>query len=211
MGIKDTLDQPDGKFVSIDQAVSRLSTENGVSYVEAAHALHITLRDADSQDVPGWAMLDPDKGLLRIADGGAYISQVRLCEEYGEPEKWPEGTSTTVVKSIGFDRRSLANFLARNKISIGFSEEIIPAIGAALTAQPTDGLGPDDLPEELYLANVAFRAVMNGYGDKSATFKNRLIEYLKANYPYLKKEVVKRISTVANTDKAPGRKKSCME
>ena len=65
---------------------------------------------------------------------------------------------------------------------------------------------PLDLPEELDAANMAFRAVLNGYGEQTATFKNRLIEYLKANYSHLKTEAIDRIATVANPDKARGRK-----
>jgi hypothetical protein len=86
----------------------------------------------------------------------------------------------------------------------------------------TDGIGQDeaaidadidpaDLPDELHAANIAFRAVTNGHGDKSATFKNRLIDYLEKNFPGLNNEAVQRIATVANPDKAPGRKKRNVE
>ena len=67
-------------------------------------------------------------------------------------------------------------------------------------------IDPADLPEELHAANIAFRAVNNLYGDPSATFRNRLISYLKTNFPDLSSDAVKRIATVANPDKAPGRK-----
>lgn len=66
---------------------------------------------------------------------------------------------------------------------------------------------PADLPYELHAANIAFRAVTNGHGDKSATFKNRLISYLETNFADLNSEAVQRIATVANPDKTPGRKK----
>ena len=72
-------------------------------------------------------------------------------------------------------------------------------------------IDPSDLPEELDAANVAFRAVLNGHGEQAATFKNRLIDYLKTNYPHLKMEAVDRIATVANPDKARGRKKRDIE
>jgi len=73
--------------------------------------------------------------------------------------------------------------------------------------QSDPDISPDDLPEELYLANLAYRAVLNGYGDKSDTFKTRLIDYLQKNYADLKTEAVQRIATVANADKTAGRKK----
>lgn len=68
------------------------------------------------------------------------------------------------------------------------------------------GLSPDDLPEELYLANLAYRAVLNGYGVKEATFRNRVIDYLKTNFANLNKDTVDRIASVANPDKTRGRK-----
>lgn len=67
-------------------------------------------------------------------------------------------------------------------------------------------LDPEDLPEELDAANVAFRAVFNGYGDQKATPRNRLIDFLKMSYPHLNTEARQRIATVANPDKARGRK-----
>lgn len=70
---------------------------------------------------------------------------------------------------------------------------------------------PFDLPDELSTANIAFRAVKNGYGDQGATFKNRLTEYLKANYLHLKQQAIERIATVANPDKTTGRKNTSTE
>ena len=77
-----------------------------------------------------------------------------------------------------------------------------PASTTPDNQQETD---PADLPEELYIANIAFRAVFNGYGNPTATFKNRLIAYLKSTYPALLPSEVARIATVANLDKARGR------
>lgn len=73
-------------------------------------------------------------------------------------------------------------------------------------AASSDEVDPADLPDELYAANVAFRAVSNGHGDAGATFKNRLLQYLKANFDF-SEEAIGRIATVANPDKSAGRKK----
>lgn len=67
---------------------------------------------------------------------------------------------------------------------------------------------PQDFPVELDIANVAFRAVTNGFGDQTATFKNRLICYLETRHSKLSAEAIQRIATVANPVKQPGRKKS---
>lgn len=73
-------------------------------------------------------------------------------------------------------------------------------------APTTPDIDPADLPEELSIANIAFRAVTNGYGNPDDTFRNRLIEYLKLTYPKFLQSEIERIATVANPDKARGRK-----
>jgi hypothetical protein len=95
---------------------------------------------------------------------------------------------------------------ANKKISI--AEEIISSNenGAQLSTEESE-IDPLDFPEELDAARMAFWAVKKGHGDKAATFKNRLIDYLEKNYSYLGNEAVQRIATVANPDKARGRKK----
>ncbi len=85
-------------------------------------------------------------------------------------------------------------------------EQKLPA-----TTQATIEIDPADLPIELDAANMAYRAVLNGYGNQSDTFKNRLIDYLQTTYTDLKTEAVQRIATVANPDKATGRKKITKE
>ena len=108
----------------------------------------------------------------------------------------------------------LANWLRIEGIEIGHvmtSDTSVDsqACGHVQTEEP-EGLNkevdPSDLPEELDAANMAFRAVLNGHGEQTATFKKRLITYLKENYSHLKMEAVDRIATVANPDKARGRK-----
>jgi len=105
---------------------------------------------------------------------------------------------------IGYSVNSL-----RNK---NWDEDESEIINIGATEQITElNLDPADLPEELHVANIAFRAVTNGYGDKTATFKNRLIDYLEVNFIGLNNEAVQRIATVANPDKGRGRKKSITE
>jgi hypothetical protein len=70
---------------------------------------------------------------------------------------------------------------------------------------------PADLPNELQAANIAFRAVSNGHGDQSSTFKNRLTVYLQENFKDLGAEAIARIATVANPDKSRGRKNRSTE
>lgn len=66
---------------------------------------------------------------------------------------------------------------------------------------------PEDRPDELDLANIAWQAVKNGYGDQDKNFKKRLLEFLDKNRPDLSKEARDRIAVVANSDKKPGPKR----
>ena len=82
---------------------------------------------------------------------------------------------------------------------------------SAPTNEQESTLDPADLPIELDAANMAYRAVLNGHGSETDSFKNRLIDYLKTRYPHFTNDAVLRIATVANPDKAPGRKKQNRE
>jgi len=141
-------------------------------------------------------------GVLPIYDPAAFlridISQI------------PENTSDCLVRMD-----DLATWLRTEGIDIGHSlkndADADQQRGNEFVTAKLEGLEKDvdpvDLPQELDFANVAFRAVLNGYGDQNATRRNRLIDYLKTTHPYLKTEAIERIATVANPDKARGRKK----
>jgi hypothetical protein len=105
-----------------------------------------------------------------------------------------------------FNRRFILPWLERGQLSSCYS--FADPGGRPL---PDVDLDPADLPLELQAANIAFRAVFNGYGDPESTFKNRLTAYLEANFVGLGTEAVKRIATVSNPDKEPGRKKVAKE
>ena len=79
--------------------------------------------------------------------------------------------------------------------------------GAATKSSISQEIDPSDLPPELDAANLAFRAVANGYGDQTATPKERLIAFLEQNYPDFNSKQIQRIATVANPDKSTGRKR----
>ena len=76
-----------------------------------------------------------------------------------------------------------------------------------VTENQNENIDPSDLPEELDAANMAYRAVLNGFDILTGTFKNKLIEFLSTNYSHLGNEALDRIATVANPDKTRGRKK----
>jgi hypothetical protein len=138
-------------------------------------------------------------------------------DEPGSSYRFYEWLADDIVSGLEtqrFGRQELADWL----VVIGLPSEysFIPVRRSSLVASPEEmqqvtesterEIDPSDFPPELDAANVAFRAISNGYG-KSPSKRNRLIEYLQAHYPHFKPEQVKRIATVANPDKTTGRKK----
>jgi len=108
-----------------------------------------------------------------------------------------------VYETAKFHRHEIARWLS----AIGMKSVYQFDLPTTTVVQSDPDIDPADLPVELDAANMAYRAVLNGYGNQSDTFKNRLINYLQMTYTDLKTEAVQRIATVANPDKAVGRKR----
>ena len=87
-----------------------------------------------------------------------------------------------------FDRPSIVEWLKAISMAAGYRFDLNRAVEAG--ADSGEGIDPADLPEELHAASIAFSAVTNGFGDKAATFKNRLIDYLEKNFLELSVEAV---------------------
>ncbi len=170
-------------------------------------------------------------GLAEAYDGNAYDEysgyneRADLICELFNCRYWNGGDSATIQASrherldaIDFlMARSDANVLAqrlwarffnesRDFSAVDFSVNRAEQILVSKSESDIE-IDPCDIPMELDAANLAFRAVSNGHGERSATFKNRLINYLEKNFTDLKPEAVQRIATVANPDKSTGRKK----
>jgi hypothetical protein len=116
-----------------------------------------------------------------------------------------------------FSRSEVVNWLIANNVTSeyqfykqcdGMADS--KALKLPLPALPPT-VDPEDLPIELDVGRIAFQAVQNGYGNQTATFRNRLVEFIEENYKGLTGETVKRIATVANPDKTTGRKKKTKE
>jgi hypothetical protein len=107
-----------------------------------------------------------------------------------------------------FDRAAIINWLQEIGMKSAYRFDLSLII--APDVSEADEIDPADLPHELHAANIAFRAVTLGFGNQSATVRNRLIEYLKEHFKDFGDEAVQRIATVANPDKAPGRRKNAV-
>lgn len=105
-----------------------------------------------------------------------------------------------VNKILNIDRARVGREIQMlRKLQVDGEKPVVP--------KPVIEIDPSDLPEELDVANMAFRAVMKGYGDQGNTFRIRLIAYVKEHHPYMDTTKVERIATIANPDKSPGRMK----
>jgi hypothetical protein len=107
-------------------------------------------------------------------------------------------------------RQVLEEAIQKGELKTFHSLTGLPVDGVEPAQQPnTDAeFDPSDRSEQLDIANMADRAVCNGYGDPSKRFKRRLLDWLDEFHPELSKEARDRIATIANRDKEPGRTKA---
>lgn len=155
--------------------------------------------------------------LCQAIEDGVFVA-VGTAEEYGEDVSvlavqdlkqwadshgywWPIPLPPALAPAI-----SATPAPVPSKVTVPTIAPVPPTPSPPPAAAPTTpDIDPADLPEELDAANMAFRAVFNGYGNPADTFRNRLIEYLNVNFPALGIPAIERIATVANPDKARGR------
>jgi hypothetical protein len=129
----------------------------------------------------------------------------------GDPfSVWLMGRRESRFENQKFERASIAIWLDAIGMQSRYSFRRGAATPVASETESTE-IDPSDLPIELDAANLAFRAVMNNYGDQSTTPRNRLVDYIEEHFPEFKPEQVQRIATVANPDKTTGRKRSSKE
>lgn len=121
-------------------------------------------------------------------------------EEEGPLTDWLLNDHASAFAAQNFSRENLADWLDAIQLKSAYQFR-------QGDANAKEELDPLDLPEELDAANMAHRLVLKGYGNPAATFRNRILAYLKENYPHMKSDAIERIATVANPDKSTGRKK----
>ena len=155
------------------------------------------------------AQSHPTYEFEETADALPSISLSSAKEDEGRPgfEHYLHGWLTDDARSgfdipQRFDRAEIVRWLGVVDATSKYQFDLGPT-----STRGDAEIDPSDFPDELDAANIAFRSVKNGYGDQSATPKNRTIAFLQENYPRLSNEAVQRIATVANPDKTTGRKK----
>ena len=133
------------------------------------------------------------------------IADVHYCDFY----QWVTNDERSRFETQRFPRQDIIQWLAAiaGASVYAFDKAASVTSNVADVVAPAPEIDPEDLPYELDCANVAFRAVTNGYGDPAATFKNRLLGYLNEKHSALAPDAISRIATVANPDKSPGRPK----
>jgi hypothetical protein len=87
MGIKKLLAQKYAGFISLDEVLGQMSKSSGVSYQEAATALHILLED-DAFDAPGWRVKHRLQGIsvATIDQHESAATTLRHIAEFGYPD-----------------------------------------------------------------------------------------------------------------------------
>jgi len=190
---------PDAESRKLKPVIERMESSYGKAWV------HYAFWDGGIYDEDKWAEILHVPEQLHSVD---LIANKELGEEaFG---KWAADKTQSDFWKQFFSRAELARWLSAIGLKSLYSFERGQAQSADIVALSSD-IDPSDFPNEMSAANIAFRAVTNGYGDPRATFKNRLIEYLNDNYSGLKRDAILRIATVANADKTPGRKKNRTE
>ena len=176
------------------RAVQRARDENGPYFDERDRLVHLGAR-------PGGLLLS--------------VEMQKLWRDFYDDDaetpfsEWLYDRRQPKYENQVFNRASIVDWL--KTIGMGSLYRFDLNRSNESRATSIESIDPDDLPDELYAANNAFRAVTHGHGDPLATFKNRLIGYLETNFPDLSDDAVKRIAIVANPNKAPGRRKSNAE
>ena len=174
--------------------------------------------------LPDW-MLDEEEKELRPPSKILHsVEMERLLEGLKQGNEvtiiaWVEAGRVALYEQR-FSRSELGRWIKENSLPSAYPfvadttgeasdqyEKEIPG----LTVQPKTGsvtleIDPADLPDELSAANIAFRAITNGYGNQSKPPRARLEDFLREMYPALKATAIDRIATIANPDKTTGRK-----
>lgn len=211
MGISEQIALVEREFVPGEILLAALALREGVSEFHAASWLLRQRRWLGHLPV-----VEFNRELRDFRDSQSSVAMDILDDICSYGEAWKVWTSDENDYVCGWMSSDLREFFAQSDLDFPESEinklqrnNPSPiAIKAATTEAIGDaGIDPIDLPDEMQLAGIAYRAVINGYGDRAATFKNRLIDYLEKTYTDLKSEAVKRIATVANPDKTTGRKR----
>lgn len=210
--------EPKGNQLTPRAAVILEAMENSLNFWRCDLPTHLGVEKLSDRpfewNVPGWVLVPNDFALEFNRDRDQALT-------YAEVREYVERAMQTYrdrPASLLLNRHELARWFAAKGAGFVPSYTFRPlaqdattlcALADSQSAIEVDSdrvIDPSDLPDELHAANIAFRAVSNGHGDPSATFKNRLIAYLRENFEDLSAEAVARIATVANPDKSPGRK-----
>lgn len=154
----------------------------------------------------------PDGALFEIQTNSRRSVEMQFAPGYYDSKDFQPGVTLPKERTFVIRSNAILDFIKYVNEESSLAEEIIDSseIDIQLSTEESK-FDPLDFPEELDAARMAFVVVKSGKGGTGTTFRNRLIDYVKKNYPNLGKDAVSRIATVANPDKTRGRKKSDKE
>ena len=221
MGILDQIQLVEREFVPGNVLVEALMVQEGVSQFHVASWFLRNINELDCLQFLQFNRELRDFEILKerwVDDVFADITVNKISspEWFNDDASYIGGWLSSELKqffsntSLDYPEDSIAQIL-RSKPTTCNVENSSVRPESQVKLSEVEKIDPLDLPAELDAANMAFRAVNNGYGDTTTTPKNRLIDYLQKHYPAFKPEQVNRIATVANPDKSTGRKKISIE
>lgn len=150
----------------------------------------------------------PVGAFFEIQASNGRLVEMEFAPGYYDSKDFQPGFTLPKERAFVIRSNAILDFIKHVNEGPPIAEEIFDSseIDTQLSTEESN-FDPLDFPEELDAARIAFSVVKSGNGGTGTTFKNRLIDYVKKNYPNLSKGAVSRIATVANPDKKPGRKK----
>ncbi len=193
--------QYDGKLVPI---IERMKEDYDGALAAAVWAYEF--RDSAKDNLPDQMAAPKLLYSHRMFDPTGYEAKVD-CLMKGH---WLKNEEETKFDKQKFSREEMARWITVTGQPSIYQFEAMRT-SEQVPVETSKDIDPQDLPFELDCAMQAFRAVLNGHGDKNATFRNRLKTYLKATFGSLTPEAIERIATVANPDKSRGRPKNAAE
>ncbi|OIQ65842.1 hypothetical protein GALL_525960 [mine drainage metagenome] len=150
----------------------------------------------------------PDGAFFEIQTSSKPLVEIECAPGYYDSKDFHSVVTLPKKRVFVIRSNAILDFIKYVNEESSIAEKIIDSseIDTQLSTEESK-FDPLDFPEELDAARMAFVVVKSGNGGTGTTFRNKLIDYLKKNYPNLGKDAVSRIATVANPDKTRGRKK----
>lgn len=198
-------------MVRVRDVAAMLVGKRAINGADATAYVNVLMRNDNSRV---WLVSDDslEGPALATSEKGCGWARALVDSSWWRSEMRSHRTESFVAEHLSMtneDAERLFPAIISDSVALqnAFPSATRSQVSAPSSIEEQSEIDPGDLPDELDVANQAFRAVQNGYGEQS-TFRNRLVAWLAEHRSDLKAEARDRIATVANPDKTPGRRAS---